>query len=129
MKDYFFDNPFFIYPRKGYDYVSESQRDLAYMSRLYPDMIKQLQRETDNVLDHYDYYLSPIYDEYPDREVLLYMISQIYGNVKNKGLYIPEEVLPQNDNNPDNSCVYYLVMLTFTHELLNRRRHHRASAF
>lgn len=129
MKDYFFDNPFFIFPKKGFDYTVDSDRDLLYISRLYPDMINKIQKETDYVLDRYDYYLSPIYDEYPDREILLSMVSQIYGNVKNLGLDIAESDLPDRLSDSDNSCIYYLVMLVFTHELLNRRRHHRAAAF
>jgi hypothetical protein len=78
--------PFYMtYPLPiAYRDETDAARDLAYFRQLYPSGARLLQREVDQAISIMDYEGSMIYDEYPDKVMLIRLADQILDNTRKK---------------------------------------------
>ncbi|PKM93705.1 MAG: hypothetical protein CVU84_14070 [Firmicutes bacterium HGW-Firmicutes-1] len=70
--------------------------DTQYMKSLYPDMCKNIQLHVDEECDNLEYEGSLMFDEYPDKEVILTIVARIYAKMEKDGVLpkLMQEVQP-----------------------------------
>jgi len=69
------------------------RRENEYLKGLYPVPVRQSQFLVDEWFDQYEYPGSPVYDEYPDREWLLWLRDRIWNQAKEQGQDPSQELL------------------------------------
>ena len=57
------------------------ERDMEYMKRMYPELNQRIQKHIEYECDRMDYNGSPMYNEYPDQEMIEQMIDRVYERV------------------------------------------------
>ena len=93
---------------EGYDRVRR-QAESEYFKGLYPLAVRRCQRLVEACCDRLDYPGSPIYDEYPDREVLCRLCDEVLKNAREQGM----------EENRD------LIQLLLLYEISRRREQKR----
>ena len=83
----------------------ELGRDMEYFETMYPDRMKQIGKSVGEICDAIDYDGSILYDEYPDRVLLLGIRNRILEKMREQG------------EDPDQDLVWLLTL----QEILRRR--------
>lgn len=109
-----------------------------YLTSLNPVLSRRIQTEVSKECDRLDHPGSVLYDEYPDKESLLYLTDQICHRINlnsspfvSKGLFVPivneGETETERMTDQDGTCphlsspIYDLVKTVLLHEIRLRR--------
>lgn len=93
----------------------KSYPDAAFLKTMYPQSVTLLYEYISDAADKLEYEGSFMFDEYPDREIVLKFIGDIYARVLSS---IP------SDNEP-NSYLYELIAVMTINEFIHRRMRKR----
>lgn len=74
-----FQNPF--YPLAGYDNSRELDYDVSMMKEMYPLLVRQILLEIEKECDKLEYAGSFMFDEIPDKTLILMLSDKIYRRV------------------------------------------------
>lgn len=73
------NNP--LYPMAGYDNSRELDHDMSMMKEMYPLLVRQILLEIENECDKLEYAGSFMFDEIPDKTLILMLTDKIYEKV------------------------------------------------
>lgn len=73
------NNP--LYPMAGYDNSYELDHDMSMMKEMYPFLVRQILLEIENECDKLEYAGSFMFDEIPDKTLILMLTDKIYRKV------------------------------------------------
>lgn len=117
--------PFYMtYP--GYDNRMDTDvlRDLEYLQQMYPVDVKKYQHKIAQVLDKMDYEGSMIYDEYPDRCSMQYLVDSMVRILRQEELLSGEGT----EESPEKwQYIEYIVQVLLCNEIYKRRHGGRRS--
>lgn len=91
---------------------ADDERDIAYMREMYPEQVKTIMRQVEEICDRMDYEGSMIYDEYPDKMMLRRLCNEVYEKVRYMDMNDDSAMMPEQNGNmmapgnmmrPDNS--------------------------
>ncbi len=146
--------PSYFYPREGtglllpipplptYSDREQYERDKRYLTSLYPEFLLPLQRELLRRLEREHSETGFLFDRYPDRELLLRMVYEIYDALAENGdatLRIPDNSALQEDGmlappitiiftkDPRNPWLLGLIQVLLSNEILARRYYRNRS--
>lgn len=71
------------YPFYGYDNAEEIDKDVDYIKSLYPNNVRQIQKEVEDECDKLEYDGSCMFDVCPDRVHLNTIVDKIYDRIDN----------------------------------------------
>lgn len=141
-----------LYPMAGYDNSRELDHDMSMMKEMYPLLVRQILLEIENECDKLEYAGSFMFDEIPDKTLILMLTDKIYQKVapafsdddslisaefhdRNKppkhhphGHYPPNHCSGRNpDCHPDGSPNWLsgLIHVLLCGEMCDRRRRYR----
>lgn len=136
-----------LYPMAGYDNSRELDRDMSIMKEMYPLLVRQILLEIENECDKLEYAGSFMFDEIPDKTLILMLTDKIYQKVApafsdesslisaefhdrghDKGHYPPRHCSDRNpDCRPDGSPNWLsgLINVLLCGEMCDRRRRYR----
>lgn len=133
-----------MYPEYAYDDAEEIDRDVEYMKGMYPQMVRNIQREVDEECDKLEYEGSCMFDEFPCSEHLGIIIDAIYDRIMSsnmEGMELSAEQFrppmgpgpgrpphrPRPDFRPDGRPDWMrgLISSLLFNEMLHRRRRFR----
>lgn len=129
--------PMPYYQMYGYPSVfqdeQEHERDMERLKEMYPDMAKKILRHVEEECDKMEYEGSMMFDEHPDRVMLMKITNDIYDKVKDEmemGQPQQEEVTSMNKGErrpvpPKNRWLGDLVEVLLFQEMHRRRCRHR----
>lgn len=139
-----FNNPF--YPMAGYDNSRELDYDVSMMKEMYPLLVRQILLEIENECDKLEYAGSFMFDEIPDKTLILMLTDKIYRKVApafsddaslvsaefhEKGHRPPGHGMHCPDRNPDchsdgkPNWLSSLINVLLCGEMCDRRRRYR----
>lgn len=131
--------PFPMYPN-----WEEYERDKKYLTSLYPEFLIPVLNVLLRRLDREHSETGFLYDRYPDRELLLRMVYEIYDQLAEEGdagLTMPAPSEPGSDDqlappitvtftkNPRNPWLLGLIQVLLSNEILARRRNRSGSRY
>ena len=93
----------------------KSYPDVAFLKTMYPQSVSLLYEYISDAADRLEYEGSFMFDEYPDRELVLKFIENIISG-------FPKP--PSSENYPDtyfNELVYVMVINEFIHRRIRKR--------
>lgn len=99
--------------------LNDESRDIIYLRRMYPDMMRQIQSIVDDECDKMEYDGSFMYDEYPDRLMIDNLNNHICKRVHRE--------CNDCDTYHDKGIVHDVVSVILCNEMCrrrNRRRNH-----
>lgn len=70
-----------FYPMAGYDNSRELDYDVSMMKEMYPLLVRQILLEIENECDKLEYAGSFMFDEIPDKTLILMLTDKIYRKV------------------------------------------------
>ena len=79
--------------RRSGEPEKERVRDLEYFKGLYPRSARRCQSVVEACCDRYDHPGSPIYDEYPDRVLLLGIRNRIFEELREQGMEADQDLV------------------------------------
>lgn len=90
--------------------ANEIYDDILYFKSLYPDSVQDIYRLISDYCDKLEYNNSIMYDEYPDKERMLLIVSSIRSSMEAK---------------PSPELVMILLINEFVHRRIRRRAYYQ----
>ncbi|NLM48804.1 MAG: hypothetical protein GX198_08360 [Epulopiscium sp.] len=117
--------PMGVYPNGMMYYDDIDERDMEYMKRMYPELNQRIQKHIEYECDKMDYDGSPIYNEYPDQEIIEQMIDRVYERIIQEMPDLLDEGEMERQRIPRYRLVRSLAGALLLTELFGRRRRYR----
>ena len=122
-----------LYPMAGYDNSRELDHDMSMMKEMYPLLVRQILLEIENECDKLEYAGSFMFDEIPDKTLILMLTDKFHDRGHDKGHRPPGHYPPSHcsDRNPDchpdgsPNWLSGLINVLLCGEMCDRRRRYR----
>lgn len=114
----------------GLETEEENQRDFEYMRQMYPKRMQRIMDVIEDECDKLEYEGSMMFDEYPDRMMLMRLCNKVYDQVRDVEMEEVYEAMQRRPGRPPGSnrdnWLFDVIQALLFDEMHRRRSRHRS---